>query len=103
MVRTAIPVEPSDRDALNATHAARIPPACRELPTAIESRAKTLRFVAAAGFTDSPSTQLHGAFVTTVLPRGRQVGVSARRPPGGGSLHAGHLDLIDIVGWVQHR
>ena len=34
------------------THAARIPAICKILPTAIESRAKTLRSVVAAGFTD---------------------------------------------------
>jgi hypothetical protein len=51
---TAIAVECADRAALNAKHAARIPPVCEVLPRAIESRAKTLRFVVAAGFTDSP-------------------------------------------------
>ena len=42
---TAIAVECADRDALNAKHAARIPAACKLLPTGIERRAKTLRFV----------------------------------------------------------
>ena len=53
MAITAIAFECADRDALNAKHAAKIPAICEMLPTAIESRAKTLRFVVAAGFTDS--------------------------------------------------
>ena len=44
MVMTAV-AEEAKRDVLNAKYAARIPPICRALPTAIESRAKTLRFV----------------------------------------------------------
>src|ERR1019366_187376 len=53
MVMTAIAVECAERDALNAKHAARIPPICRLLPTAIERRAKTVRFVVSVGFTNS--------------------------------------------------
>jgi len=63
MVMTAIAVECADWDALNANHAARIPAVCKALPTAIESRAKTLRFVMATGFTDPLSNQPDGAFV----------------------------------------
>ena len=51
MVMTAV-AEEAKRDVLNAKYAARIPPICRALPTAIESRAKTLRFVVAVGFSD---------------------------------------------------
>src|ERR1022692_1964392 len=51
MVMTAV-AEEAKRDILNAKYAARIPPICRALPTAIESRAKTLRFVVAVGFSD---------------------------------------------------
>jgi hypothetical protein len=52
MAMTAIAVECADRDVLNAKHAARIPAVCKLLPTGIESRAKTLRFVVAGRFTD---------------------------------------------------
>jgi hypothetical protein len=58
MAMTAIAVECADWDALNAKHAARIPAVCKALPAAIESRAKTLRFVMAAGLTDSFQTSL---------------------------------------------
>jgi hypothetical protein len=50
---TAITVDGADRDALKANHAARIPAICNVLPATIGSRAKTLRFVVAAGFTGS--------------------------------------------------
>jgi len=43
MAVTAIALELVDQDARKAKPAARIPPACRILPTAIEVRAKTLR------------------------------------------------------------
>jgi hypothetical protein len=49
MATAAIVVELADRDAVNARHAARIPPVCNALPTGIESRAKTLRFTVVAG------------------------------------------------------
>jgi len=52
MVMTAIDVEWADRDALKAKHAAKIPAICKTLPRAIGSRAKILRTVLAAGFTD---------------------------------------------------
>jgi hypothetical protein len=55
MVMTAIAVECANRDASNAKHAARIPAVCKVLPTAIENRAKTLRLVVTAEFTDFPS------------------------------------------------
>jgi hypothetical protein len=53
---TAVAVDCAVRDALKAKHAARIPAVCKILPTAIESRAKILRLVVAAGFSDSPFT-----------------------------------------------
>ncbi len=53
MVMAAIDVECADRDALNAQHATSIPAICKVLPTAIEIRAKTVRFMMAAGFMDS--------------------------------------------------
>ncbi len=51
---TAIAVEPVDREARNKRQAARIPPVCKILPTAIEQRAKILRFVVTAGVTSFP-------------------------------------------------
>lgn len=62
---TAIAVERVDRDAINAKQAARIPPVCKAFPTAIEGRAKTLRFLVAAGFTDS---RFKLSFVRRIVP-----------------------------------
>src|SRR5262249_46828430 len=61
MVMTAIDFEWADRDAVKARHAAKIPAICKMLPRAIESRAKTLRTVFAAGSTDP-------AFMSTSHP-----------------------------------
>lgn len=65
MAMTAIDVECAERDTLNAKHAVRIPAVCKLLPTGIESRAKTLRFVAAGRFTDLASTLSPGPAVRT--------------------------------------
>jgi len=54
MAVTAIVVEGVERDTINAKQAARIPPVCKILPTAIESREKIPRFVVAEGSTDFP-------------------------------------------------
>ena len=66
---TAIVVECADWDALNANHAARMPAVCKALPTAIESRAKTLRFVMATAFTVSPFNNLMGQLCPSILPQ----------------------------------
>ena len=60
---TAIDVECAERDPPKAKQAARIPPICKMLPTAIESRAKTLRWVVASGFTDPGFKPTSQAFV----------------------------------------
>src|ERR1700720_2318200 len=54
MAVTAIVVEAVERDTINAKQAARIPPVCKILPTAIETREKIPRFMVAEGSTDSP-------------------------------------------------
>src|SRR5690242_10444339 len=52
MAVTAIAVECVDPDAISASPAARIPPACKIFPVASGSRAKIRRLGAAAAFTE---------------------------------------------------
>src|SRR5882672_7441372 len=98
----------ADCDALSATKAARIPPACTRLPTGIESRAKTLRF------TEFPFKPM---FVTNLVPvhsmrmqhpRGRRFSSQPqldRGRPGTGSfcVQAREGAVITVTGAVRFR
>jgi len=75
---TAVAVECAERDALNTKHAARIPPACKVLPRAIETRANILRFVVVGGFTDSAFEPTSRVFARSILPRGVQLQPAVR-------------------------